>query len=182
MRVLGIDPGLRLTGFGCVEGPEQIAAPPVMVDAGVIRLVQGSGPTPEVAPRLVELERDLIDVFERNRPELVAVEALFSHKEHPFTAVLMGHARGVILLVARRFGCDIVEIPPADVKRSIAGSGRATKEQMQASVARLLRLPEPPRPADIADALAIAIACRQRALLPSGLTSGLGVKRHTIAR
>lgn len=178
MRVLGIDPGLRLTGFGCVEGPGQITSPPVMVDAGVIRLVQGSGPTPEVAPRLVELERDLIDVFERNRPELVAVEALFSHKEHPFTAVLMGHARGVILLVARRFGCEIVEIPPADVKRSITGSGRATKEQMQASVARILRLPEPPKPADIADALAIAIACRQRALLPSGLAP----KRHKIAR
>lgn len=182
MRVLGIDPGLRLTGFGCVEGPEQIAVPPVMVDAGVIRLVPNSGPTPEVAPRLAELERDLTEIIERNRPELIAVEALFSHKDHPFTAVLMGHARGVILLVAQKHGCPITELPPADVKRAMTGSGRATKEQMQASVARILRLPEPPKPADIADALAIAIAARQRALLPSGLASGLGAKGHTIAR
>lgn len=178
MRVLGIDPGLRLTGFGCVEGPAQIATLPTLVDAGVIRLVPSSGATPGVAPRLAELERDLAEIIERNRPELIAVEALFSHKEHPFTAVLMGHARGVILLVAQKYGCEIVELPPADVKRSMTGSGRATKEQMQACVARVLRLAEPPKPADIADALCIAIAARQRALMPPGLnTTG-----HTIAR
>ena len=178
MRVLGIDPGLRLTGFGCVEGPEAVGSRPVMVDAGVIRLVPSSGPAPEVAPRLAELERDLLEVFERNRPGLVAVEALFTHKDHPFTAVLMAHARGVILLVAQRLGCPIVELPPADVKRAIAGSGRAEKGQMQASVARILGLAEPPKPADIADALAIAIAARQRALLPTGL----GTAGHTIGR
>lgn len=176
--MLGIDPGLRLTGFGCVEGPARVASAPVLVDAGVIRLAPSGGPTPGVAPRLLELERDLTEIMERNRPELVAVEALFSHKEHPFTAVLMGHARGVILLVAQRFGCGIVELPPAEVKRAMTGSGRATKEQMQACVASVLRLTEVPKPADVADALCIAIAARQRALMPPGLT-GVG---HTIVR
>lgn len=169
MRVLGIDPGLRLTGFGCVEGPEQAMSPPRFLDAGVIRLVSGSGPTPSVQSRLVELERDLTDVVERNNPDLIAVEALFTHKEHPFTAVLMAHARGVILLVGQKSGKEIVELPPADVKRAVTGSGRATKAQMQASASRLLGLAEPPKPADIADALCIAIAARQRAMLPSGL-------------
>lgn len=178
MRVLGIDPGLRLTGFGCVEGPDRVAVAPVLVDAGVIRLAPSSGPTPEVAPRLAELERDLGEIIERNRPELIAVEAIFSHKEHPYTAVLMAHARGVILLVAQRFGCGIMELPPAEVKRAMTGSGRATKEQMQACVTRVLRLAEPPRPADIADALCIAIAARQRALMPPSL----GLAGHTIVR
>ncbi|GAB5495073.1 MAG: hypothetical protein Phyf2KO_01530 [Phycisphaerales bacterium] len=169
MRVLGIDPGLRLTGFGCIDGPAQAMSPPSFVDAGVIRLVSSGSPTPSVQSRLVELERDLTEIVDRNDPDLIAVEALFTHKEHPFTAVLMAHARGVILLVAQRSGKEIVELPPADVKRAVAGSGRATKEQMQASATRLLGLAEPPRPADIADALCIAIAARQRAMLPAGL-------------
>lgn len=169
MRVLGIDPGLRLTGFGCVDGPAQAMSPPGFVDAGVIRLVSSGSPTPNVQSRLVELERDLAEIIERNNPDLIAVEALFTHKEHPFTAVLMAHARGVILLVAQRAGKEIIELPPADVKRAVTGSGRATKEQMQASATRLLGLAEPPKPADIADALCIAIAARQRAMLPAGL-------------
>ena len=172
MRVLGIDPGLRLTGFGCVDGPAAAMTPPSFVDAGVIRLVASSGPTPSIQSRLVELERDLTEIVERNQPDLIAIEALFTHKDHPFTAVLMAHARGVILLVAQKSGKEIVELPPADVKRSVTGSGRATKTQMQASATRLLGLAEPPKPADIADALCIAIAARQRALLPSGLTGG----------
>ncbi len=167
--MLGIDPGLRLTGFGCVDGPAQAMSPPGFVDAGVIRLVSSGSPTPSVQSRLVELERDLAEIIERNNPDLIAVEALFTHKEHPFTAVLMAHARGVILLVAQRASKEIIELPPADVKRAVTGSGRATKEQMQASATRLLGLAEPPKPADIADALCIAIAARQRAMLPAGL-------------
>lgn len=172
MRVLGIDPGLRLTGFGCVEGPKGPLSRPTFVDAGVVRLVKSGAPTPSVSSRLVELERDLTEVIERNAPEMIAIEALFAHKEHPFTAVLMGHARGVILLAAHKAQVPILELPPADVKRAVTGSGRATKAQMQASAARLLGLAEAPRPADIADALCIAIAARQRATLPAGLSPG----------
>jgi len=169
MRVLGIDPGLRLTGFGCVEGAAEPMSPPVFVDAGVIRLAPGSGPTPSVPTRLGELDRDISEIIERNRPDLIAIESLFSHPDHPFTAVQMAHARGVILLGAHRSGASIVEIPPADVKRALTGSGQAKKGQIQTSVTRILGLSEVPRPADIADALAIAIAARWQALLPSGI-------------
>ena len=172
MRVLGIDPGLRLTGFGCVDGPAQAMASPRYVDAGVIRLVSSTGPTPSIQSRLVELERDLLEIVERNAPDLIAIEALFTHKDHPFTAVQMAHARGVILLVAQKSGKEIAELPPADVKRSVTGSGQASKAQMQASATRLLGLASPPKPADIADALCIAIAARQRAMLPSSLARG----------
>lgn len=162
MRVLGIDPGTRLTGYGCVISPKALGARPVLVEAGVIRLVRGSGPAPSLASRLGELQSDLEDLIERTRPELICIESLFSNPKHPGTVITMAHARGVILLTAHRAGAEVVEVPPAEVKRGVAGSGRASKSQMQASVQRLLGLPAPPSPADVADALAIAICVGSR--------------------
>ncbi|MEM1183587.1 MAG: crossover junction endodeoxyribonuclease RuvC [Planctomycetota bacterium] len=153
MRILGIDPGLRITGYGCVAG-EPVR--PELIEAGVIRLVRGE--TPPVADRLLELERDLCDLLDRVRPEAVVVEAVFSHAKFPASALTMAHARGVVLLCAKRAGLDLVEIPPASVKRALTGSGRASKEQMQASIQGVFGLAEPPSPPDVADALAIAIA------------------------
>jgi len=153
MRVLGIDPGLRVTGYGCVDGD---AVRPELVEAGVIRLVRGE--TPAVADRLLELERDLCALLDRVRPAAVVVEAVFSNVRFPASALTMAHARGVVLLCARRAGVELVEIPPASVKRALTGSGRASKEQMQAAIQGVFGLPEPPSPADVADALAIAIA------------------------
>jgi crossover junction endodeoxyribonuclease RuvC len=155
VRVLGIDPGTRLTGFGCIEGDY---ARPSIVEAGVFRLVPKSGTAPSVASRLVELERDMQELLERTRPQFAAVEALFSHYRHPTTAVVMAHARGVILLALRKAGVEVVELPPASVKRAMTGSGAAGKAQMQAAVASVFGLDEPPEPADVADALAIAFA------------------------
>jgi crossover junction endodeoxyribonuclease RuvC len=165
VRVLGIDPGLRVTGYGCVEGD---AVRQSIVEAGVIRLVSGSG-TPPIADRLVELERDAAEAIERLRPDLVAVESIFAHKDFPATAVAMGHARGVLLLCARRSGAEVVELQPRLIKHTLTGSGRASKEQMQRAIQRVLNLDEPPRPADVADALAIALAGlgRSRDILPS---------------
>lgn len=153
MRVLGIDPGLRVTGYGCVDGA---VGRPELVEAGVVRLAKGE--TPPVADRLLELERDLVDLLERVKPGAVVVEAVFSNVRFPASALTMAHARGVVLLCARRAGVELVEIPPASVKRALTGSGRASKEQMQAAIQGVFGLPEPPSPADVADALAIAIA------------------------
>ena len=155
MRVLGIDPGTRITGFGCVEGDP---ARPTIVDAGVFRLVPRSGKGPCIPARLVELERDLKELLDRVNPDAAAVEALFSHYRHPATAVVMAHARGVIMLTLRKAGIRAVELPPASVKRAMTGSGAASKGQMQAAVASVFGLPGPPEPADVADALAIAFA------------------------
>lgn len=154
MRVLGVDPGLRLTGYAVIDAEHcHPTGDPRLEEAGVIRLAQ----TTSVADRLVELESDLREIIERLRPESMCVEALFAHYKRPATAIIMGHARGVILLTARRAGLPICEAPPAKVKKSLTGFGRASKEQMQAAVQAQLRLAEPPSPPDVADAIAIAL-------------------------
>jgi len=132
LRVLGIDPGTRVTGYACVEGD---AARPGIVEAGVFRLVKGTGEAPSVASRLVELERDLAELIERVRPGAAAVEALFSHYRHPSTAVVMGHARGVIMLTLEKAGLEVIELAPKSVKMALTGSGGAGKKQMQEAAA-----------------------------------------------
>ncbi len=159
MRVLGIDPGLRLTGYGCVEGDPQR---PTIVEAGVFRLsAPGEGET--LSPRLAELDTDLRELLSRVRPGLVAVEGLFAHPERPEASIKLAHARGVVLLAARRAGAEVVELKPSEVKRAMTGSGRASKAQMQGGVARFYDLAEAPSPADVADALAVAGAAIARA-------------------
>lgn len=158
MRALGFDPGLSITGYACVSGD---LVRPDIVEAGVFRLTTRNEPAGPIGDRLVELERDVQGLVERVRPDLVAIEGMFAHKDHPGTVVKMAHARGVILLVARRAGVEVCELKPAEVKKAATGSGRATKEQMQHSMQELFRLPTLPKPADLADALAIA-ACAQR--------------------
>jgi crossover junction endodeoxyribonuclease RuvC len=159
MRVLGIDPGLARTGYACLLLDEQDpSSPPTVQEAGILRLKD----TASVPSRLAELERDLLALIDRARPACVCVESLFAHYAHPRTAIIMGHARGVILLVAARAGLRVLELPPAEVKKSVAGNGRATKEQVQQAVAVLLSLPSLPEPADVADAIAIAMCGGRR--------------------
>lgn len=153
MRVLGLDPGLRLTGYACVALRDGRDA---LDEAGVLRLKRGDGSPDGLATRLVELEADLRELIERLGPDAACVESVFVHKAFPQTAVSMGHARGVILLTAKRAGLPILELSPAVVKRSMTGFGRATKEQMRLAVQARYQLPEPPTPADVADAIAIA--------------------------
>ena len=156
MRVLGFDPGLSITGYGCVTGD---SIRPSIVEAGVFRLTKSGQPVPPIGDRLVELHQDVVELIERVKPDLVAIEGMFAHKDHPGTVIKMAHARGVILLAARAAG--VVELKPAEVKKAATGSGRATKEQMQLSIQSMFNLPELPKPADLADALAIA-ACAHR--------------------
>ena len=152
MRILGVDPGLRLTGYGVIDHG---ARRPVLVDAGVIRLDEKTS----IAARLVELETELEGLLDEARPQVVAVEQLYAHYKHPRTAILMGHARGVILLAATRRRLEVMELSANRIKQSIAGHGHAAKGQMQRAIQAIWQLPEPPEPPDVADALAVALCC-----------------------
>ncbi|MEM6315746.1 MAG: crossover junction endodeoxyribonuclease RuvC [Planctomycetota bacterium] len=152
MRILGIDPGTRLTGYGVIDFHP---ANPALVDAGVIRLDADA----DIARRLVELERELAELIAEHRPDVCAVEQLYAHYNHPRTSIVMGHARGVILLCAARANVHVRELSPNRVKQSLIGHGHASKDQMQAAVQAQWNLPEPPEPPDVADALAVALCC-----------------------
>ncbi len=159
MKVLGIDPGLRVTGYGCVSGSLPGGT---LVEAGVIRLARSSAGAPPIPDRLAELDTDLRALLERLRPDAVGVESLFAHYKHPATAIGMAHARGVILLAARRAGLRLVEIRPNEIKKFLTGHGHAGKRQMQEAVQAQLRLKAPPEPPDVADAIAIALCAAWR--------------------
>ena len=152
MRILGIDPGLRITGYGVVDFQLLRSK---LVDGGVIRL-QAKSP---LSDRLVELERELDGLLDEHKPDIVAVEQLYSHYGHPRTAVLMGHARGVILLAAARRGIRCEQFAANRIKQAVAGHGHASKVQMQRAIQGLWNLKSPPEPPDVADALAVAVCC-----------------------
>ncbi|HYC99804.1 MAG TPA: crossover junction endodeoxyribonuclease RuvC [Phycisphaerales bacterium] len=163
MRVLGIDPGLRLTGYGCVEPARAQGAksPPAgarIVEAGVFKLDAKSS----VSDRLAELEGDLVALLERVEPDLASVEQLYAHYKHPATAIVMGHARGVILLALRRAHVPLVELRPNEVKKASTGYGHAAKDQIQRAMQFQFGLKEIPKPPDVADALAIALTAMRR--------------------
>lgn len=171
MRVLGVDPGLRLTGYACLDAGGVSAETPTLVEAGVFRLAQrahaddeDAGPktAASVSARLVELDRDFREALERLGPGVVAVESLFAHYKHPATAIVMGHARGVLLLAIRQAGCRLVELKPNEVKKSLTGHGHASKAQMQSAVQQAFGLAEAPNPPDVADAIAIALCAARR--------------------
>lgn len=154
-----------MTGYGCVETVARTAksrrgfgADAALVEGGVIRL---DGKL-SVAKRLVELDQDLREIIERLQPEAVAVEKLYAHYKHPTTAIIMGHARGVVLLNIQRAGLKLVELGATEVKKSLTGNGHASKEQMQSGVQAQLGLAAPPRPADVADAIAIGLCALRR--------------------
>jgi len=150
VRVLGIDPGLTRCGVGVVDG--SLGRPLTMVDVGVIRT---SASLP-IAQRLVSIERGLDAWIEEHRPDAVAVERVFARSD---SSTIMGTAQasGIALVVAARRGLPIAMHTPSEVKAAVSGNGRADKAQVGAMVVRILRLSELPKPADAADALALAI-------------------------
>ncbi|GAA2047140.1 crossover junction endodeoxyribonuclease RuvC [Streptomyces cheonanensis] len=150
MRVLGVDPGLTRCGVGVVDG---VAGRPLrMVAVGVIR-TPAEQDTPE---RLVLIERGIDAWLDEHRPEAVAVERVFS--QHNVRTVMgTAQASAVAMLCAARRGLPVALHTPSEVKAAVTGTGRADKTQVGAMVTRLLRLPAPPKPADAADALALAI-------------------------
>ena len=147
--VLGVDPGLRATGYGLLEP----ARPrPRTVAYGCVRTTSGRS----VAQRLRELHQKISEIIQRYRPTHVAVESGFYGK-NARSAMLVGQARGVALLAAAQGGCNVHEYSPSEVKRAVVGSGSASKPQVQYMVQALLALSEPPLPEDASDALAVAI-------------------------
>lgn len=160
MRILGIDPGLQVAGYGVVALGDG-ALEPALVEAGVIRLQRSLS----VEDRLAVLYRDLGEVITELRPDAMAVEKLFAHYKHPRTAILMAHARGVILLCARQHGLSVEHLPATAVKKALTGYGHASKEQMQRAVMTQCRLKEVPSPPDVADAIAIALTHGRRVAL-----------------
>ena len=150
MRVLGVDPGLTRCGVGVVEGVP--GRPCDLVAYYVIH----SDPEDELPDRLLHLDRSLSDLVAEHRPDSVAVERVFS--QHNVRTVMgTAQAGAVAVLAAARAGLPVRMYSPSEVKAAVTGSGQADKAQMTAMVTRLLRLEAPPRPADAADALALAI-------------------------
>ena len=157
MKVMGIDPGLNLTGYACVEcGGGKDA--PRLLEAGVIRMPR----TSDLPARLSHLFEELESLLSEFTPGRLVVESIFSHKRFQGSGLLMGHARGVILLAAERRGVPTGELAPAEVKKALTGNGRATKAQMQQAVMSQCGLSEVPSPPDVADAIAIALGAAHR--------------------
>lgn len=152
MKILGIDPGLQVCGYALMEAESGREA---LVEAGVVRTDGGAA----LEERLDQIARDMQTLLDRFGPGVVAVEELYSHYAHPRTAILMGHARGVILQRCAEAGVEVRSFNATRIKKSVTGNGRASKEQVQRTVQTILGLPEPPEPNDVADAIAVALCC-----------------------
>lgn len=155
MRILGIDPGLQRCGYGCLEtdqGAEKL------IEAGVFK-TESAEP---IEDRLNSIANDIETLLKRFEPDIVAVEQLYSHYAHPETAILMGHARGVILQKCAQAKTEVRSYSATQIKKSLTGNGRATKQQVQRTIQTLLALPQIPEPNDVADAIAAALCCGNR--------------------
>lgn len=156
MRVLAVDPGLTRCGIGIIEGAPGKATE--LLFAGVIRT-----PTElETGQRLARIESELVQFMAEYRPDAIAVERVFARRDVS-TIIGTAQASGVVLLVGTRAGLPVVEHTPTEVKAAITGSGRADKAQVGAMVKRILKLDAAPRPADAADAVALAVCHLWRA-------------------
>jgi len=154
MRILGIDPGLHTCGYGCLDTD---GAEMRLVEAGVVQ-TESRATLPQ---RLCRIAADLDQLLEDLAPDVVAIEQLYSHYAHPRTAILMGHARGVILQRCGARQIQIRHFTATRIKKSVTGSGRASKAQVQHTVQTLLGLPRLPEPPDVADALAAGMCCAE---------------------
>jgi len=151
-RVIGIDPGLNATGYGVIEFRAEKAG---LVEAGVIRC--GRAQQANLPKRLHALFDELRQVIDEFQPETMCLEEVYSHTDYPRTAILMGHARGVICLAAQLAGVPVVSISAKRIKQSVTGNGNASKMQVQRSVQQYFSLDCVPHPPDVADALAAAL-------------------------
>ncbi len=174
MIVLGIDPGTAITGYGVVctsiedraglvaKGAHGAPRQNEIVRQGAMRLVEcgviRTSPRAPLASRLQDIFEGVTELIERHHPDALAVEDVF-YARNVRTTVVLGHARGVVLLAGARAGVTIHEYAPALIKKTVVGRGAATKEQVQFMVARLLRLKSAPQPADAADGVACALTC-----------------------
>lgn len=155
-RILGIDPGLRTTGYGVID-----------VSSGRARLIEAGVVRPRVAgtleQRLRELHEGISAVVSSTRPQAIVIEELYTTYKNPGTAIMMGHARGVLCLAGAQHGVPVHTLAHSLVKRALTGSGAAKKDQVNKMVTQLLGLRRSPEPNDVSDALALALAYFNRA-------------------
>ena len=152
-EVLGIDPGLNNTGYAILNLAAAGQTTSLkLVEAGII----SSRSNLALGERILELYRGLLEVIDSYQPKAMAIEELYSHYARPRTAILMGHARGAFLLAAAQRRVPVFSYGATQVKKVMTGNGRAPKDQIQLAVMRQFGLSEPPEPADVADAIAIA--------------------------
>lgn len=150
LRVMGIDPGLTRCGLSVVQAGKGRAVLPVAV--GVVR----TPPSDELSQRLLELSEAVNEWMDEYRPDVVAIERIFE-RGNVSTVMHTAHGVGVLVLAAAQRGIDVHMYTPSEVKKAISGNGRADKKQMTAMITRILGLTEAPKPADAADALALAV-------------------------
>ena len=164
MRILGIDPGLQVCGYACIESK---SGETTLLEGGVIRTTASKA----IEKRLTQIAEDIDSILDKFKPEVVAVEQLYSHYAHPRTAILMGHARGVILQRCAEAGIEVKSFSATRIKKCITGNGHASKEQMQRTIKTLLGLSAVPEPNDVADAISAAMCCAEMMRTP-GKTRG----------
>lgn len=175
MRVLGVDPGLTRCGIGVVEGLP--GRPPALVAVDVIRTPADD----DIAARLLAIEAELESWLDACQPDAVAVERVFS--QHNVRTVMgTAQAGAIAIACAARRGLPVALHTPSEVKAAVTGSGRAGKEQVTTMVTKLLRIADPPRPADAADALALAICHLWRGGAPMSNGARLAAARAEAGR
>ena len=151
MRILGVDPGLSATGYAIVEIAGRNLS---LIEAGVIK---PANKVTELGGKLKAIYADFMSLIEEFKPEQCAIEELYSHYQHPRTAIIMGHCRGTIMLACAQADLQIHSFNATKIKKTVTGNGRASKEQVSASVTRYFNLEKPPTPADVTDAMAAAM-------------------------
>ncbi len=182
-RIVGIDPGLNLTGYGLVD----LRAGEIgLCEAGVIRLPRADGEN--LPERLALLFGELVELLDEFRPQQMCLEEVYSHAFYPQTAILMSHARGVICLAACQAGIPVLSLPAKRIKQSVTGNGNASKLQVQRAVRQFFSLDRTPHPPDVADALASALCCANSLqhgtvfVSSAGRTGATGSKAESLVR
>ena len=151
MIILGVDPGLTVTGYGVIEAKNSRQAK--LKEAGIIRTKVGD----RISVRLEKIYRNILNIVKDYKPEVIVLEKLYSHYKHPVTSILMGHARGVVCLAAGVSGIKLTNYPSTRIKKAIAGNGQASKMQIQGMVGQFLDIKSKHQPMDVTDALACAL-------------------------
>ncbi|MBI4974300.1 MAG: crossover junction endodeoxyribonuclease RuvC [Candidatus Omnitrophica bacterium] len=149
MRILGIDPGLNITGYGIIDGKTL-----KLIEAGIIKTV----PKTPIKDRLKKIYDSVSEIILEYKPSVLVLEKIYSHYKHPATAILMGHARAAVCLACGMHNLELINYPSTRIKKAITGNGHASKYQIQRMVQNFLNLDKPPVPIDISDALAVAIS------------------------
>ena len=149
MRILGIDPGLGITGYGMIDDSTF-----KVVEAGIIRTRAN---TP-IQARITKIFDEISAIIEEHKPGVLVLEKIYSHYKHPTTAILMGHARAMACLVCGKFDVKLINYPSTRIKKAITGNGHASKLQVQRMVQNMLKLKKAPEPVDVSDALAMAMS------------------------